>query len=372
VLAVLVIVLLVAGAVGSLSYDDDLPDWTAPLTRQEAARVVRQLERFVERERGLRFKRRPKVEFLDDAAFRKRLLGEEKPTADDRRRAEEQEGVLRALGLLDDDVDLIESTEEALGAGVVGFYRYDTKSLAVRGRTLNAYTRATLAHELTHALDDQHFGLRRPELEDDSEAEGAFEALTEGNAERIRFSYVGSLPAGLRDDATRPPEGTGLSSDIPFVVYEGLAFPYRMGPPFVAAVVRDGDERAVNHAFEDPPTTTEQIVFPATYFEHDRAKPVALPKADGPKLYDDVIGAWWLYLVLRQRVDDTEAMVAAKGWGGDKFVAWKEGDQTCVRVNFVMDTPEDLAELRDALEAWSEDGNASVTGDDPLVLTSCG
>ena len=341
----------------------------------ERDRAVAELIAFVERARGLEFKAPVEVDFLAPDEFRERLLGDMKPTAQDRREVEEVAGALRALGLLEPGIDLIEAFEDLLGAGVVGFYSYDTKSLAVRGEDLGPYTRSVVVHELTHALDDQHFGLERPALDEDSEASGAFEALVEGDAMRVEEEYVDTLSPREKaayDEAEEDAAGEADFEDLPEVVVNSTIFPYAFGPDFVEEVLDDGGERAVDAAFGEPPTTTEQILVPPAYFDGDEAKPVAEPKAEAKKRYSDVIGAWFLYLVLAEELDGEQAVAASRGWGGDRFVTWVDGDRTCLAANFVMDTAADTAELRDALAEWAEAAeDAQVAGDDPVTLRSC-
>jgi hypothetical protein len=67
------------------------------------------------------------------------------------------------------------------------------------------------------------------------------------------------------------------------------------------------------------------------------------------------------------------AETAATGWAGDWFVAWRESNRVCLRADFVMDTPKDTTELRDALNRWAQTKpSAKVTNaGDGVELTSC-
>jgi len=70
-------------------------------------------------------------------------------------------GVLKALRLIADKVDLGEVAKKQAG-DVVGFYDDHKKSLYVRGVDPTPFAKEVIVHELTHALDDQHFGLDHP------------------------------------------------------------------------------------------------------------------------------------------------------------------------------------------------------------------
>ena len=74
--------------------------------------------------------------------------------------------------------------------GVVGFYDPETDELVVRGAALTPYVRTTIAHELVHALDDQHLDLDRPEYDEaDDEIGFGFSSVVEGNARRVENAY---------------------------------------------------------------------------------------------------------------------------------------------------------------------------------------
>ena len=97
---------------------------------------------------------------------------------------------LEGLGLVEPDADLVESMRSLLGVGVVGFYDPETDELVVRGAALTPYVRTTIAHELIHALDDQHLDLDRPEYDEaDDEVGFGFSSVVEGNARRIEDAY---------------------------------------------------------------------------------------------------------------------------------------------------------------------------------------
>jgi hypothetical protein len=98
---------------------------------------------------------------------------------------------------------------------------------------------------------------------------------------------------------------------------------------------------------------------------------VPSPPADGTAFDDGEIGELFLSLMLASDLDEDEAREAAEGWGGDHYVAWRDGDRTCVRMTFVMDTPADTAELSEALAAWAEERGEGADADG-TTLRTCG
>jgi hypothetical protein len=390
--AVVVVVALVAGIVVLVTRDDGGEGGeAAPSTTTEAPpepsssttsppdeleEAVRELSDFVAEERGRPFEQPVDVELLDDAAFvdRLRSLSEEDVEA-----VEESGRLLRAIGLLDADDDLSQAVDRATAQGVLGFYDPEDDALVVRGSDLSPGVRSTLVHELTHAWDDQHFELHRPALDEaDDESAFAFSTLLEGNAVRVEEAWAGTLSSEERAQL-RSEEGTASerlgSADVPPIVLQLLSLPYAAGPSFVEELLRSGGEARVDAAFAAPPTTSEQVLDPDKYLDGpERAVSVPEPAADGPVTDRGVFGAAGVLLTLVDGIPAQDARLAAGGWGGDRYVTWEAGDETCVRLAVVGDRPTDTRELARAWTDWAEGvADAEVEeADGRVVVTSCG
>lgn len=352
-----------------------------PLPSEEFEAVVAEIEAFVAAERGLAFQREVAVELADDAEFEQRLLED---FDEDAAELAVTGQVLQALGLVEPGTDLVEAFRSLLGAGVVGFYDPATDELVVRGTTASPYVRTVIAHELTHALDDQHFELDRPTLEDaPDESDFGFTALVEGNAVRVEEAYRETFTAEEEDEAVAEELQIGAGYDleaIPLVLFESIGAPYLLGPELIAEILGAGGQARLDAAFQSPPTTSEALLDPPTFLGGQQALPVPPPVADGPEIERNVLGAMGLAQVLGELTfllggfGDLPETVA--GWGGDQFVAWAEADRFCVRANLVGDTAEDTGEIGAALQAWSADPpfavEASVEVTDVVSLTSCG
>lgn len=339
-----------------------------PPTERELEDVVAEISAFVAEARQLEFDHAVKVDLLDDDAFSQRVRDD---ASADIEELDKIEGVLRALGLLAPDDDLADALASLLGDSVVGFYDPETDELVARGASITPYVRLTLAHELTHALDDQQFELDRPTLDEaDDESGTGFSALVEGNALRIEDAYRETLTDDERrqadDEEARLGAGLDISS-VPRVLTEIIAFPYAFGPALLDALVQDGGEERVNQAFTDPPITSEQVVDPQGWLS-GRQDPIRVepPVADGEIVDQGEIGFWGIVLLLEDELGQAEAVPLAEGWGGDWYVAWKRGDDTCVRGTIVMDSASDLGELVAGLEQWADaqpDAQIDATGD---------
>lgn len=317
--------------------------------------ALEEISRFVEVERGLEFKGPVDVELVSDGVFRERLLED---FEEDSEELERTAGQLRALGLIEPRVDLSAELRNLLGVGVLGFYDPETKELVVRGTDLTPYTRQTVAHELTHALDDQWFDLDRPELDDANDESGfGFSALVEGNARRVENAYTESLTALERRELQREEqtfvEGADLST-VPAALIHLIMAPYDLGHSFVNELLRSGGAPVLDASFSNPPTTSEQVIDPERFLAGEEALPVTVPPADGEVVEQGTLGQLVLEMMLTTAVGSASARVAADGWGGDQYVTWLTTDgRTCIRDDLVMDTGIDLIELADALEQWA-------------------
>lgn len=354
--AVLAVVIVVLAGTGVWTVADRRGGAEKPLDASMAA-VVAELEAFVESARGLRFLQPVDVAILGDAAFRRALAGGEALEEID---TEVETGVLRALGLIGAGDDVGDAGEVDADS-VAGFYDTETKELVVRGARLTPFVRQVLVHELTHALDDQHFDLD-PDLLDD-EAALAFDALVEGNATVVEARYVASLSEADRRQAKAEEEamfGGGSGPDGPEILLSLGEFPYLDGPAFVTALLAAGGHARLDQAFRAPPTTSADVLHPERFLA-GRGRVRVPPVPAGGRVVDEgMLGELVLRLVLAESTPDGQAVRAAAGWAGDRYVAWKSGKRTCVRTTVVLDTVADAGELVAALRTWA-DGHPGAT-----------
>jgi hypothetical protein len=365
-----------AGRTITVSPNDPPPQ--LPGADAELAAALPEMMRFIEQARGLTFKRPVKVTLLGDEAFRARLRDADRPDDEDRERTKTTERVLQAYGLLDRDVDLEKATESLLGDAVLGYYDTEEDDLVVRGEELTPYVRSTFVHELTHALQDQWFDLDREDIDErDDEASTAFTSVIEGDAVRIEQQYLDSLPEEQQKQAEMEElAGGGIDPGVPRILLELIGFPYAAGPQFANEVVAKAGQPRLDEAFRNPPTTTEEIMHPEVFLAGGKPKPVTEPKPDkGEEAIDEgVLGEYGLLLVLSRFVDLQEVLPAVHGWGGDRYVAWRDGNRTCARTNVVMDSADDARELRAALAKVAEENDELKVGTSGGAITfrSCG
>ena len=354
-----------------------MPD-EATISEADFLALVDRLQAYVATARGLEFTSDVAVELADDAEFESRLLADFEDDADDIAKAEV---FYRALGLLDQDKNLLDELRAIYSAGVLGFYDAETNELVVRGTSASPYVQQTIVHELVHALDDQRFELDRPQYDDrKDEISSGFSAVVEGNARRVENQWLSEQPSDFRAEAKAEEDAFGAGIDLsafPEILLFQIGAPYQFGEVFVGELLRNGGERAIDAAITDPPDTSEQFLFPATYLDRQPRVEVPVPPADGTVVDDGVVGALFLFGLLTMSdspVNQSDAFRAVEGWGGDWAVTWTAGDADCIRADFVGDTADDTDEIEAALSLWAEkSGSAQVsTVDGRVRFESCG
>ncbi|HEX2054707.1 MAG TPA: hypothetical protein VHJ78_13415 [Actinomycetota bacterium] len=357
---------LAAGAVWFLAENETGLPKPEPNTESSPsiASVIPELSAFVERARGRRFLEEVKVRVLSEPMFNEEL---EKMAPNPEEVARSQ-AVLTVLGLLPPETDFA-ALLAASDQPTVGFYDPANKELVTRAE-VTPFLRRVLVHELTHALDDQHFGIGRGIAGD--EAAAAFKSLIEGSAIRVERLYVSSLPAAVQDQIQEEEERIRAGTEVPPAVEQLLGFPYVFGPAFVEALLREGADR-LDQAFSSPPTSSEQVLDPARYLSGDAPRVVTTPRAEGAAIDDGEIGPLLLRLLLDSRLDPAVAEEAATGWDGDRYVTWRSPDgRTCLRAQFAVDAPEDASQLQSALAQWVSRVTDREVDSAGLLLKACG
>jgi Zn-dependent peptidase ImmA (M78 family) len=273
------------------------------------------------------------------------------------------EAALRKLGLVPADFQYRAFLVQLLTEQVAGYYDPKTQEFYLADWIDLDGFRPVMAHELVHALQDQHFNLRRFEdwPKHDSDAELAAHSLVEGDASFLMMQYVVQNPARqLAFLKSMMAGGAGASEKIekaPRVLRESLLFPYLKGTSFVTQVYKRGGWEAVTAAYKSLPQSTEQVLHAEKYEAGEAPQKVALRDVSaslgkGWRMADhDVQGEWGLYLLLDEFLQEAEASRrATAGWGGDRFALFLGPAKTdvVVALKTAWDTEADAAEFFDA------------------------
>jgi hypothetical protein len=276
--------------------------------------------------------------------------------------------VLKLLGLLEPSVDLRRVSASVFGEGVAGYYDPRTKRLRiVRGvQTSNrVLEEITLAHELTHALEDQRFGLDLTDASGSDDAALARLALVEGSASAVMLTYaerhfsaeqtLGGLFASLGQD----------TGDLPPFVQAQLLFPYVAGQALVERLYRTGGDgwSVLDNAYRyRPPASTEQVLHPEKYLQVEQ--PERVRSRAGQVLggrWRRLAGGTWGEWATGQLLRDPGP---AEGWAGDRYELWQRGTGSCrapcrdrdaLLMRWRWDTPRDAREFETSLREWLRD-----------------
>ncbi len=242
---------------------------------------------------------------------------------------------LKKFGLVDDDFDMVRQLTDVLTEQATALYDFKTRTMFLATWTPQDMQEFALAHELAHALADQHFDLGKFV----KQAKGADEdlarsAVLEGQASWAMTEYV-LRPAGrsMIDNPLAAKAAASASrieareypvySNAPLYVKESLLFPYTDGLLFQQAVVKKYGIEGFRRVFEHPPISSQQILHPEAYFEGRRPTTPRLPKPGRirgfKKAAEGQTGELDHWILLKQYFDEDHADELAPAWRGGRY-----------------------------------------------------
>jgi len=330
-----------------------------PVQRVATPAAIAEVESQVESVRGLAFKRPVNVEPISEAEIDRRIgryLEDYYPTRFYARRSE----AWTTIGVIPGDVGILEALDRYQQGQVLGFYNSQNEELVYTGDAdLDRIEQFVLAHELTHAIDDQHFDLDRIDelaIRCEDERFQAALGVVEGSANHFATQVIFRFPVSETGDFSGP-----STEGVPRMIVELQLYPYTDGQAFVDALADEGGSEAIGRALREFPVTTEQVLHPER-FPDDLPKEVDVPDfaptfGSGWRDHDVmIVGELWLRLLLGLRLDRTTAERAAAGWDGGTYRAWSDGRDVAVVLSTTWDTPEDAAQFSEALRRWIDRG----------------
>ena len=343
------------------------------ITKPDAAALnsTEEILKIVSRLRSLDIKQSVKSSFktkdeIEQAVIRD--LDENTPAED----FEASQKTLLKLGLVNASFRLRDYVVKLLREQVAGFYEPKTKEFYLAAWLPISDQKRVIAHELVHALQDQHFNLRRFESwpKGDSDAELAAHALVEGEATLVMIEYdfeqqglkldmnkIGSLTDNMiEQDSDSDAKAYPVLAAAPKVLKENLQFPYIYGAGFVGAVLKNRSWRVLDTSYESLPASSEQIMHPERFLVRDN--PVKIEMSDlagslGPnwkKADADVNGEFGYLVALSEFIPKRTARTAADGWGGDRYALYenKASGALLLAQYTTWDTENDAKEFFDA------------------------
>ena len=314
---------------------------------------------------------------------------------------ERTEAAYARLGLVPRGADLRGGLQRLYEQEGAGFYDPHTKTLILAKSALGTGGMAVglaglltgrdiigeflVAHELTHALQDQHWGIpTEPEdiLDAHGDRELARHALFEGDATLAGFTYVARRELdrdtiGLIERRLRrvPAELAHKYPGAPALLRTSLAFQYDDGTQFVGWALANGGWQAVDAIYADLPESTEQVLHPTRYFT-TRDRPVAvaiggteaLEAAGWHRIFEDTLGELPIRVLAGTKLPADRAERVADGWGGDRLRALARGDDLALVWMTAWDSPADATEFADAMREIHPDAAVEMRASRVLVL----
>jgi len=291
---------------------------------------------------------------------------------------------LAALGLVEAAPNLLERLLDFYASQVVAFYDPEPRRFyLVRGAETpfggtameDLAERLILAHELTHALQDEALRLDRrfEELRDNTDRTLALQSLLEGEATLVMVrAALLNLPGA--DEETEEMIGPLLSAgaleranvpkDIPEYFVDQLFFPYVEGTAFVRRAVKRGGWPEVDRLWRSPPLSTSEILHegPAPPPAEDLlpGPHAALAPSGARFLYADTLGEWTIRFLLRRTLEPEEADAASAGWRGDRLAFFSSGAKIAFLWRLRFESPGAAARFEGA---WTKSRQPGGPGD---------
>ena len=257
-------------------------------------------------------------------------LNEEMPTSE----IEGMRAAYAALGLVADTLNIRQLLLDLYTEQVAGYYDPKTDAFYMVEGTAQELLRPTLAHELVHALQDQHVNLDSLiSRKRGNDRQTAAQAAMEGHATLVMFAVLADA-SGKFEPSMLPDMGEQLgplmeaqNSEYPVfkraprIIRETMLFPYIGGASFVQALWRS--QASAAEKFPSPlgerlPQSTEQVLHP-NRFLMDRDDPSELrftQAAPGKLVYENTLGELEIGILLTEHLGTDDA---AYGWDGDRY-----------------------------------------------------
>lgn len=316
---------------------------------------VDDIMKFASLDSGLAVRKEVKRQLVDRDQV-EQLLTERLKDDKDAQRFEHGELVMKKFGMLPLDFQLRPFLLKVLREQVAGFYDVKEKTINLLDWLPADAQQPVLAHELTHALQDQAIDLDKwqdePEANDTadefnkgirSEEESfARSAVTEGQAMVVLLDYllrdtgttVQSSPGMVFNIRANPIEKDTALAQSPLILRESMLFPYREGAEFVAAVLAaKGKSVAFDGLLHHPPRDSHEILAPSSYLEGDAPADLTLPELGTevtkhyPKFDTGAVGQFDTRVFLQQFRVEAPWQVAS-AWQGGVYYAGQRSATT--------------------------------------------
>jgi hypothetical protein len=283
----------------------------------------------------------------------------EQEDKDDKDRAQRyaDDKTMEAFGLIPKDFPIESFMEDVLTDQIAGLYDPKAKEFYIADWIPVDEQKEVMAHELTHALEDQSFHIDQwiKAARPNDDAELARDSVSEGSAMAAMVDYdLEDMHRSVRDlpDVSTLIQASAVGemdkdpklSKAPVYIRDSLIFPYLAGVTFTQQFLQAHDGwQDLHDVFEHPPISTQQIMHPAKYLDGVQPTAVKLPAwksiapADWKLLEENVMGEFGLQELLKQFLGDDAAKLTSPGWTGDRYAVFEDSKAKTLPIVFVLD-----------------------------------
>jgi hypothetical protein len=255
----------------------------------------------------------------------------------DKRYADQK--TMEKFGLIPKNFPMDQTLVAVLTEQIAGLYDPDSQEFFIADWTSPADERPVMSHELTHALQDQHFHIDKwtDAAKPDDDAELARDAVIEGSAMAAMVDYELGGKGSIRDLGDFDPslfmgdmDSSPELAKAPKVLQDELLFPYISGIRFTQHLLKAGNGWPdFYQVFERPPASTQQIMHPDLYLQGVLPAKVQLPATlgvvspDWKKLDENDMGEFGVQEILKQFLAKDRAAMLAATWSGDRYAIFE-------------------------------------------------
>lgn len=308
-------------------------------------------------------------ELIDQEEFRRMFIED---LEEDAKELALDTRLYQRLGILGPNDDLAQLLADVFSDIVLGFYDTDDNKMYIISdkESFSLNDRLTVAHEVTHALQQYKFdiGGLLDELEDHDDRRMALRSLIEGDALISELLYMLTY---FDEDEQAEVESNRGNQDLttfraaPVFIQNTITFPYTGGYQFaVYLFLKNNDFSSINLAYDALPASTEQILHPEKYDAAEEPVEVSIPdptdllESGWDEIDRNVMGELFLRSYFESHLDRETAAMAAAGWGGDEFLLLETPTWDALVIYSVWDTEEDAIEFAETFRAYGQ----SVSG----------
>lgn len=331
------------------------------------------LATYVEKQTGYKFEHPVRARFLNDKEFNKLVVNNAADlSTNDKQYYADLNALLRTLGLADGSFDAFKALNDLSSGNTLAYYSPTDREMVIRsdaaalnGGALSASLQAVVVHELTHALQDQEFGLARINRRHTSSEESvAMTAVLEGHANAAENMYV---EENFNDkELEQYQKNTNSSSDpkmklIPEILSAQQSAPYIFGPTFIAALKQKGQQAMTDVFLKKPPHSLAEIILPSKYFAEvapAELEPPAVPRKSEYALSDQ-LNQLDVYFILVRALGAPKALQLSDMWGNGYYTAYRAKDESgkgkfCVDMNVVGSSGTATQKISAAFTTWAK------------------